>query len=97
IAAASEAIPSLEQLVEKYRTFMQQGNVDILSFYTAQSALAQKRIDLVKFKQQLIENWIALEIASGQYLPIDSAAQQPSKDKQPGTLQRNGSRSGRWP
>ena len=49
------------------------GNADVLSFYTAQGNLAQKRIDIVKLKQQLSENWVALELAYGGYLPREQA------------------------
>jgi len=78
IAAAEAAIPSLERLVRTYQRALQQGNADVLSFYTARSALAQKRIGVLKLKQQLVENWIAMEIASGQYLPIESAPNAPT-------------------
>ncbi len=69
IAAAESAIPSLERLVKTYQLAIDQHNADILSFYSAQNDLAQKRIDLLKLKAQLLDNKIALEIAAGRYLP----------------------------
>ncbi len=72
IAAAEATLPSLQRLVDTYRAALDQGNTDVLSAYTAQSALAQKQIDVVKLRQQLIEDWIALEIASGEPLQIES-------------------------
>ncbi len=78
IAAAQEAIPSLERLVSTYRQAMSHGNGDVLSYYTAQGTLAQKRLDLLKQKQQLAENRIALEIATGRYLPEEAAPTAPA-------------------
>jgi cobalt-zinc-cadmium efflux system outer membrane protein len=71
IAAAESAIPGLEWLVSTYRSALDRGNTDVLSYYTAIGVLAQKRLDLLKLKQQLVQNRIALEIAAGQYLPDD--------------------------
>ncbi|MEA2709601.1 MAG: outer membrane protein heavy metal efflux system [Phycisphaerales bacterium] len=73
IAVVEAAIPALDQLVRAYESALRQGHVDILSYYTARGALAQKRIDVVKLKQQLIASWVALELASGQYLPMRAA------------------------
>ena len=70
IAAAEAAIPALENLVQTYRAAMRAGNLDVLSYYTAQGSLSQKHIDLIKLKQQLMQNWIALQVASGRYLPL---------------------------
>ena len=80
IASAESAIPSLERLVGTYRDALDRGNADVLSYYTAIGNLAQKRLDLLKLKQQLVQNRIALEIAAGQYLPDDlpSPATRPS-------------------
>jgi outer membrane protein TolC len=69
IAAAEAALPKYEQLVQTYEAALGQHNVDVLSYYTAHSDLSQARIDLLKLKQQLMDNQIALEIASGRYLP----------------------------
>jgi cobalt-zinc-cadmium efflux system outer membrane protein len=71
IAAAQTAIPGLERLVSTYRDALERGNADVLSYYTAIGNLARKRLDLLKLKQQLVQNRIALEIAAGQYLPED--------------------------
>ena len=80
IAAAESAIPSLERLVGTYRDALDRGNADVLSYYTAIGNLARKRLDLLKLKQQLVQNRIALEIAAGQYLPdeLPSTATRPS-------------------
>jgi len=73
IAAASEAIVSLERVVKIYETAFNRGDLDAPSFYMTQSSLSQKRIDLIKLKQQLTQSWIAMEIAAGEYVPIEQA------------------------
>jgi cobalt-zinc-cadmium efflux system outer membrane protein len=77
IKAAESGIPVLETLVSTYRDALEQGNADILSYYTAIGNLALKRLELLKLQQQLVQNRIALEIAAGQYLPDDLPAHAP--------------------
>jgi outer membrane protein TolC len=78
IAAAEEAIPRAERLVESYRRALDAGNADVLSYYGALNDLAQKRIGVLKLKQQLVQAGVALELASGQFLPALSAAGTPA-------------------
>ena len=73
IAAAEEAVPLLEKVVDSAQTAVQQRSADVLSYYTARSNLLQKRIQLIKLQEQLLEARTALEIASGRYLPINNA------------------------
>ena len=75
IAAAEEALPLLEKLVSSAHTAVEQRNADVLSYYTARSNLLQKRIQLIKLQEQLLEAHTALEIASGRYLPMNRALQ----------------------
>ena len=75
IAAAEEALPLLEKLVSSAQSAVEQRNADVLSYYTARSNLLQKRIQLIKLKEQLLEAHTALEIASGRYLPMNKALQ----------------------
>jgi len=75
IAAAEEALPVLEKVVNSAQTAVEQRTADVLSYYTARSNLLQKRIQLIKLQEQLLEAHTALEIASGRYLPINSALQ----------------------
>jgi outer membrane protein TolC len=88
IAAAEAALPALEQLVRTYRVAVEQHNADVLSSYTAQNSLAQKRLAVLKLKQQLMDNTIALEIASGTYLP--AAHHVRAGLAQPSTMERQG-------
>jgi outer membrane protein TolC len=73
IAAAEEALPLLEKLVSSAQTAVEQRNADVLSYYTARSNLLQKRIQLIKLQEQLLDAHTALEIASGRYLPMNKA------------------------
>src|SRR6266480_8087432 len=75
LAAAGEALPLLEKLVDSAQTAIEQRNADVLSYYTARSNLLQKRIQLIKLQEQLLEAHTALEIASGRYLPMNRALQ----------------------
>ena len=75
IAAAEEALPLLEKLVSSAQSAVEQRNADVLSYYTARSNLLQKRIQLIKLQEQLLEAHTALEVASGRYLPMNKALQ----------------------
>jgi outer membrane protein TolC len=75
IAAAEEALPQLEKLVDSAQKAIEQGNVDVLSYYAARNNLLQKRIQLIKLQEQLLEAHTALEIASGRYLPMNKILQ----------------------
>ena len=69
IAAAAAAVPVLQHLVDVFRVALGQGNVNAFEYYSAQNNLNQKTIEILKLKQQLVETRIALELASGRYLP----------------------------
>ena len=73
IAAAQQAVPVLERLLETAQTAINQGNTDVLSFYAARTGLIQKKIQVIKLKEQLAEAQTAVEIASGCYLPGTNA------------------------
>jgi cobalt-zinc-cadmium efflux system outer membrane protein len=70
IAAAEAALPGFQTLARSYRAALEQGNADALSAYTAETTFLQRRIEVVKLKQQLVQNWVALELACGRYLPM---------------------------
>jgi outer membrane protein TolC len=74
IELAAQAIPEQERLVDAYRKALDAGNADVLSYYNAWNELATKRIGLVKLRQQLVQNAVALELASGQFLPALSSS-----------------------
>ncbi len=67
IKTAQDAVPGLQRLVETYRAAVDAGQADVLSYYTAWNDLTQKRIDILKFQQQMVEARIALELETGLY------------------------------
>lgn len=73
VAAAEEALPIFERLVKSAETAMQEGHTDVLAYYTARSGLIQRRVQLVKLKELLLEAQTALEIASGRFIPSNKA------------------------
>ena len=73
VAAAEEALPIFERLVKSAETAMQEGHTDVLAYYTARSGLIQRRVQLVKLKELLLEAQTALEIASGRFIPSNRA------------------------
>lgn len=77
LETARAAEPGLERLVTTYRQAVNAGQADVLSYYTAWNNLTQKRIEVLGFEQQLMQSRIALELASGRYLPA------PDKDRTP--------------
>jgi outer membrane protein TolC len=46
-----------------------QGTADVLGYFQARTNLNQKNLQVIKLKQQLVDSRIALELASGRYLP----------------------------
>ncbi|MEA3186403.1 MAG: outer membrane protein heavy metal efflux system [Chthoniobacter sp.] len=70
IEAAERALPALQRLVSTYQDALNQGNVDVLSYYTARTNLAQKQIDILKLKQQLALNRVALEAAAAWHFSV---------------------------
>jgi cobalt-zinc-cadmium efflux system outer membrane protein len=69
IAVAESALPILRRLVDDSKTAYEAGNADVLTYYQARNDLQLKTLQVVKLKQQLLESSIALEIASGRFLP----------------------------
>lgn len=75
IQIAQDSVPSLKQLVQTYRTAVNRGQADVLSYYSAWNALTEKQIDILSLRQQLMELGIALELACGQY-NVNTAGQE---------------------
>ena len=65
VSATDAALPALRELVRTYQVAVNQGNADVLSYYTAQDNLAQKELAQLKLKQQLADARVALEVAAG--------------------------------
>ena len=69
IAVGEKLVPTLQRLVDTARSALDEGNADVISYYQTRFNLILRQIEVLKLKQQLIETHIALEIASGRYLP----------------------------
>jgi outer membrane protein TolC len=69
VAAAEAALPLLQHLVDIAKEASDQGATDVLGYFQAKTNLNQKSLQIIKLKQQLVDSRIALELASGRYLP----------------------------
>jgi cobalt-zinc-cadmium efflux system outer membrane protein len=72
IAAAETAVAVLRRQVDAYRIAANEHNLDAFSFYSAESNLNQRRLDVLKLKAQLVISRVALELAAGRYLPMET-------------------------
>lgn len=72
LASEEAAAKSLESLIETYRVARQNESIDALSYYSAIGNFEQKKMNILRLKRQLIDNQMALEFASGQYVPSKS-------------------------
>jgi cobalt-zinc-cadmium efflux system outer membrane protein len=68
IKATRTYIPTQEKLVQTYHRALLQGNADVLTYYNARDELVATHIALLDLQMQWIDQFIALEIASGEYL-----------------------------
>jgi outer membrane protein TolC len=64
IDAAQRALPALQRLTATYQEALNQGNADVLTYYTARTNLSQQQINILKLKQQLAQSRVALEAAA---------------------------------
>lgn len=69
VAEAVRAVPTLERLVATAKSALDEGNTDVISYYQSRYNLVLRQVELLKLERQLMEAWVALEIASGRYLP----------------------------
>ncbi len=69
VTAAEAALPVLRHLVDIAQEALDQGAADVLGYFQAKTNLNQKSLQIIKLKQQLVDSRIALELASGRYLP----------------------------
>lgn len=68
IKATEAYLPTQKQLVETYYDALLQGNADVLTYYNARDELIANHISLLNLQLQFIDQFVALEIASGKYL-----------------------------
>lgn len=68
IKATEAYLPTEKKLVATYYDALLQGNADALTYYNARDELIATHISLLNLRLQLINRFMALEIASGEYL-----------------------------
>ncbi len=68
IKATDAYLPTQTKLVETYHDAMLQGNADVLTYYNARDDLIATHLSLLDLQHQWVDRFIALEIASGEYL-----------------------------
>ncbi|MCG6880797.1 MAG: TolC family protein, partial [Deltaproteobacteria bacterium] len=73
IGATERALPTLKDVVDRYRQALLEGIADVLSYYNVVNELIAKRLELLRLKQNLMDQNIALEITSGRYLGGEEA------------------------
>ncbi len=70
IAATQAYLPTLRRLVEAYYSALLEGNADVLTYYIARDDLIATQIALLGLQLQLVDQFVALEIAAGEYLGL---------------------------
>ena len=73
MAVTREAVDARKRLVETYQKAVNQGNVDVLSYYQAWNDLIGKRMELLGLGETLTDLGVALEAASGCHFPAQWA------------------------
>jgi outer membrane protein TolC len=68
IQTTEKYIPILKEVVDSYHRALLEGVADVLTYYRALNELITQQLDALKLKQSLLDQMIALEIASGEYL-----------------------------
>ena len=68
LTSATESLADLQQLAGGYERAFASQNADVLAYRDARAALATRRIEQIKLKQDLLELAVGLEIATGRAL-----------------------------
>ncbi len=68
ISATETYLATQKKLVATYHNALLQGNADVLTYYNARDELIATNISLLNLQLQLVDQFMALEIASGEYL-----------------------------
>ncbi|MBX6422834.1 TolC family protein [Thermosulfurimonas sp. F29] len=71
IAASRQSITALERLLSTYKKALAQGNADLLGYYRLRYRILTERLILLDLRQTESDLGVALEIASGVYLPME--------------------------
>ena len=76
MAGIDASLTATKKLVEISHKAVDEGQIDILSYYQAQGAFNNKQIKKIELEQKMIDLEIALEIASGDCSFINGSGQQ---------------------
>lgn len=68
IRATQAYLPVQQKLMATYYDALLHGNADVLTYYNARDERFATRISLIDLQLNLVDRFVALEIASGQYL-----------------------------
>jgi outer membrane protein TolC len=77
IIATQTYLPALKNLVETYYRALLEGNADVLTYYNARDQLIASHIALLGLQLQWVGQFVALEIAAGEYLGHTQTAETP--------------------
>ncbi len=73
VSITEDSILTLKHLTQTYKTALQKGNADLMSYYKVRNQFISRQMELIKLRQTLSDIGIALEVASGQYLTTEEA------------------------
>jgi outer membrane protein TolC len=79
IDAVEQYLPELEKSAQAYNKAAENGSGDYLSYYRVLNDFYSVKIELLGLQKKLIETGIALEIASGRYLPAGQSSNAKAK------------------
>ncbi len=70
ISQATEALPTLQRLVDVSQNAVTAGNAEISGLYTAQNDLTRKSVEILQLRQQLAQARVALETAAAWHISL---------------------------
>ncbi|MEJ2704678.1 MAG: TolC family protein, partial [Sedimentisphaerales bacterium] len=75
IDAVERSLPVLRKLAQSYKQAAKNGTADYLSYYGTLNEFHSRQIELFTLQGKLVDLGVALEIASGRYLPSRTASE----------------------
>ncbi len=71
IALSQRTVAGLREVLRTYRLALRQGNADLLSYYQLEDEFLKRRLELLDLYRLRHELGVALELASGVYIPVE--------------------------
>ena len=68
IAATRTSVPQLEQFVDSLNRATLLGQESLVNYYNAVQQLSSARLNLLKLRGKLANDWVSVELASGEPL-----------------------------